>query len=357
MSLRRMYAILGKDLRDAFRDGRILVLLLLPIGMAVFYNATIQDADELPTTKVAVVEPAPGKVARELRAATGRSVKLRLRRAPSAAAARRLVADGDVQLAVVVVGEAAARAGPVRAQVLVARDASPTAQSVAALVPDALTRGAGRAPAARTQVIAVTPADQKPYEILETRSVTVLLVIILLAAFVAMMVVPIQTAEELENGTFAALRLAATGPEVLAAKALAGFIYGLGGIALTVVLTRLDVHDPLLFAGASFALIASLVGFGLLLGLVVPNSNAINTYGAFFLIPLVGLAGAVFFVQSGVLMTILDVLPFSQAARLLGNGLSARTLFDAGLSSWLVIAAWALLGYVLLARIASRREL
>ena len=93
-----------------------------------------------------------------------------------------------------------------------------------------------------------------------------------------MMVVPIQTAEELETGTFGALRLAATGPEILAAKALAGYVYGAAGVGLTVVLTGLDVHDPLLFFGAAFALIVSLVGFGLLLGLLVPNANAINTY-------------------------------------------------------------------------------
>jgi hypothetical protein len=171
------------------------------------------------------------------------------------------------------------------------------------------------------------------------------------------MVVPIQTAEELETGTFGALRLAATGPEILAAKALAGFVYGLGGIGVTVLLTKLDVADPLLFFGAAFALIVSLVGFGILMGLLLPNSNAINTYGAFMLFPFVGLAGAVFFVESGIIMTILDVLPFTQAARLLGDALSTETPFDAGLASWAVIAAWAVLGYVVLARIATRREL
>ena len=70
MSLRRIFAILLKDLRDAGRDGRILVLLALPIGMAVFYNATIGDDDELPETKVAVVESGGGALARELRTAT-----------------------------------------------------------------------------------------------------------------------------------------------------------------------------------------------------------------------------------------------------------------------------------------------
>ena len=51
------------------------------------------------------------------------------------------------------------------------------------------------------------------------------------------------------------------------------------------------------------------------------------------------------------------MLPFSQAARLLGNGLSAEDPFDTGLVAWAVIAAWAIAGYAILARIATRREL
>ena len=353
MSVRRIFAILLKDLRDAGRDGRILVLLALPIGMAVFYNATIQDDDTLPETKVAVVERAPGKLAGELRSATAKSVKLRLRSAPSSASALKLVAGGDVDLAVV----AREGAGTPSALVLVSPDASATTQAVVALVPDAVARAAGATPAARTQVRSVAPANQKPYELIEPRSLAVLIVIVLLVAFVAMMVVPMQTAEELETGTYGALRLAASGPEILAAKAIAGYLYALAGVALTVGLTKLDVHDRLLFFGATLAFTVSLVGFGLLLGLLIRNSNAINTYGAFGLFPLVGLAGAVFFVDSGTFLTVLDLLPFSQATKLLGDGVAAETPFDTGIVSWLVIGAWALAGYALLARISSRREL
>jgi len=355
MNLGRVLAILLKDLRDAMRDGRIIVLLALPIGLAVFYNATIEDDDELPKASVAIVDPAGGDVGRELRSAAGKSVDVEFVEARDEAAARRLVAEDDSAVAVIVAP--ALRGRPARAEVLVGADASPTAQSVVALVPDALTRAAGREPTAQTQVRSVAATDQKPYELIEQRALAVLIMIVMLAAFVAMMVVPIQTAEELETGTFGALRLAATGPEILAAKALAGFIYGAVGIAVTVAITKLDVHDPLLFYGAGLAMIVSLVGFGLLLGLLVPNANAINTYGSFGLFPVIGLAAAAFFVDSGILMTILDVLPFSQAARLMGDGLSAQQPFDAGPVAWAVIAAWALLGYAILARIASRKEL
>jgi ABC-2 type transport system permease protein len=355
VNLRRVLAILGKDLRDAGRDGRILVLLVLPIGLAVFYNATVDDKDELPTTKVAVVEPADGGVARELRESAGKSVEVEVKQAHDAATARKLVAEDEAAFAVVVAPAQSDR--PSRAQVLVSQDASPTAQSVVALVPDALSRASGREPPAQTQIRAVAPIDQKPYEIIEQRALTVLIMILLLVAFVAMIVVPMQTAEELETGTFGALRLAATGPEVLAAKAVAGFIYALAGVALTVAITSLDVHNPALFFGATLALVVSLVGFGLLMGLLISNSNAINSYGGFFIMPLLGLAGAVFFVGSGVFMTILDLLPFSQAAKLLGDGLSSQTPFDTGPAAWAVIAVWAVLGYAILARIATRREI
>ena len=132
-----------------------------------------------------------------------------------------------------------------------AQDASPAAQSVVALVPDALASAAGRTPAARTDVSVVASADQEPYELLEAGALSALVMIALHVAFVATMVVPMQTAEELETGTFGALRLAASGPEILAAKALAGYVYGVAGAGLVVLLTGLDVHDPLQFFGAT----------------------------------------------------------------------------------------------------------
>ena len=43
--------------------------------------------------------------------------------------------------------------------------------------------------------------------------------------------------------------------------------------------------------------------------------------------------------------------------RLLADGVSPRPVFDTGPLSWLVIAAWALGGHAVLARVATRREL
>lgn len=353
MSPRRVLAMLRKDLRDAWRDGRIVLLLLMPIGIALI--PSISGGGELPTAVVAIAGDREGAVARELSRVVAGSSAITVRPVGDAASARALVERDDVDLAIVVARLSAA--SPPAADVLVSAAAPPSAQSVVALVPDALTRAAGRPQPAQTQVSVIGPADERPIDVIDPEAFTLVMSILLLATFVAMMVVPIQTAEELETGTFGALRLAATGAEILAAKALAGYAYGAAGIGLVVALTSPSLSDAWLFWGAALALVVSLVGFGLLMGLLVTNTNAINTYGGFLLVPLIGAAAAVFFVDSGIAAGILAVLPFSQAAKLLADGVSAPPPFAAGAAAWAVIGAWALVGYGLLARIARRREL
>jgi ABC-2 family transporter protein len=347
---RRVWPILAKDLRDAWRDGRIIVLLLLPLGVGVFSALANDSLESLPTTRVAVVDRPDGSVTRELRAVTGSGYDVELTRSADAAAARRLVADEDVDLAVVT------RARAPRELILVAGNAPPAAESIAALIPVALARAAGREPPAQPPVEVVGPADVTPADRIG-QSFDELISILLFVCFVAMMVVPIQTAEERETGTFGALRLAATGPEILAAKALSGYVYGSAGVGLTVVLTGLDVRDPLLLAVAALALVVTLVGFGLLLGLLAPNSSAINTYAGFLVVPLIVSAGAVFAVEDGIPAMILDALPFTQATKLLADAIAPQPPFDAGPGAWVVIVVWAAVGYGILARIASRREL
>lgn len=345
MNARRILAILTKDLRDAFRDGRVLVLLLLPIGLAVFYNATVEDEDELPQADVAVVGSAD--FGERLVQAAGKSVEVTITDAESAAEVRRLVEDEDADFGAVVDGT--------DVELLVPADADPETQSVVSLVPNA---ASDRAPPADVNVQPVATDNRLAADVLGARSVTILIAIVMLAAFVALMVVPIQTAEELETGTFGALRLAATGPEILAAKAAAGFLYSAAGVILTVVITDLALDSPVPFVLAAVGFVVSMVGFGLLLGLITANSNAINTYGGFALIPFIGLALAPLFVPADAAFdTVLDVLPFSQATKLMGDGMSAATPFDTGAVAWIVIAAWAIVGYAVLARFAARREL
>ena len=163
MIARRVSAILGKDLREALRDGRILLLLLLPIALAVFYNATTPDRDELPQTTIVVVDPGRTGVAEQLRRATAESVQVEVLPARDARAARRIVDADDASLAVV-----AAPAGgpdaPARAEVLLPENATPTAQAVVAAVPQAVAAAADRPPTTdvRIRPLPVSAADREP---------------------------------------------------------------------------------------------------------------------------------------------------------------------------------------------------
>ena len=104
-------------------------------------------------------------------------------------------------------------------------------------------------------------------------------------------------------------------------------------VAITVALTGLPVDDLPQFAAATAALIVTLVGFGLLLGLLVHNAGALNAYGGVLVVPVLGAAAAAFAVDSGIIRTVLDLLPFSQAVRLLADGISPRPVFDTGVPS------------------------
>jgi hypothetical protein len=346
VSLRRVTAILGKDLRDAMRDGRIVLLLLLPIALAVFYNSTTPDEDELPRTTVVVFDEQRLGVADRLREAASESVDVEMLSAGDAREARRIVDADDAAFAVVAEGRG-------RAQVLLPENATPTAQSVVALVPAAV----GDSPSGvRISPLPVSAADQRPAEILEQRTILVVVCVVMLLSFVALLVVPIQTAEEIGTGTFGALRLAATGPEILAAKAACGLLYAVAGTVLTMVITGASPADPLAFYAAAFGLAVSLVGFGLLIGMLSGNANQINTYGGFMILPVIIVATAVLIVDSGVLEVVLDVLPFSQGAQLLFDGIATERPFDTGGISWLVLAAWTVAGFAILWRAAGRRE-
>lgn len=184
-----------------------------------------------------------------------------------------------------------------------------------------------------------------------------LFAVVIVVVFVGLTVVPIQTAEELETGTFGALRLAASEPEILTAKALVGYGYAGVTAAITAALTGLPVDSLPRFAAATAALIVTLVASGLLIGLLVRNAGALNTYAGVLVAPVLGMAGSVFSFDSGIIRTVLDVLPFSQSMRLLADGVSSSPVFDTGVFSWLVILAWIVGGHAVLAHVAARREL
>jgi len=356
VSWRRTRAILLKDLRDALRDGRLVIVLLLPLAVAAYFAATTDDKQARPTTSAVIVDPDGLGVAEQLTSLAERGVRVRTETVEDAVEARRIV-DADRAAFALVVTAGQTGDAPVRAQVLLPVNATPTTRGVVALAPDAVARAAGREPAAvvRTRALPVS-AEGAPAQVVDRRSLMIVVSIIMLTAFVALMLVPIQTAEELEVGTFGALRLAATGPEILAAKALSGILYGVSGLLIITGMTGLRPLDWTTYVAAAVLLLISMVGFGLLLGLTLGNSNQVNTYGGFLVVPVVFIAVAVLLVDDGIAAVLLDLIPFSAATELLLDSVTPGRPFDTGVLSWLVLLAWTAAAYAVLTRVAARRD-
>src|SRR5512142_2961717 len=84
MHPRIILTIALKDLKDAVRDGRILMALLMPIGLGVAYNVVMPDAQK-PVVTVAIATQDATRLPDALRAISGSTVNLRFHNLPSAA--------------------------------------------------------------------------------------------------------------------------------------------------------------------------------------------------------------------------------------------------------------------------------
>lgn len=360
MNRRRMLAILRKDLVDAIRDGRVLVAILIPVALGIFYSLAFDDDEPRPTAKVVVVGSGAdaARIATALPRDVGRAIDLTVRRTSDPRQARHDVAVGDVDLAIVVPDGLLARARAGRAPplpLLAQPSPSPTVASLADLVPATVARLADRPPAVAVALRAVPAADQSVFDALGLRRYFAIAAVAMLLGMIGLLVTPIVLAEEIDKRTLEALLLAARGNEILTAKALVGIIYGSVATAGTVLLTRLSLPRPELFVIGALGLAVALVGFGLWLAYLFRSPDKLNTWMGLLLFPILTpafLAGANL---PPVADGILQALPTTQGMRLLVDGALDHDVFGNHLLAVAVLAAWALAGFALLSRILQRR--
>ena len=359
MSLRRLWVILRKDLLDAIRDGRVLVALLIPIGLGVFYSLAFPDEEPRPTAKVVVVGDADARrVAERLPRDVGRAIELTVTRTADEGRARRDVAADDVDLAVLVPDGllADARAGRSPPLRLLARgDASPTAYAVADLLPGTVGSLADRPAAVDVRTVAVERTTSDAYDALGLRRYFAVAAVAMLLGMIGLLVTPIVLAEEIDKRTLEALLLAARGGEVLAAKALVGVIYGAIATIGTVLLTRLEPERPLLLALGALGSGLSLVGFGMWLAYLFRSPDKLNTWMGVLLFPVLTPAFLVGADLSGLVDGLLQALPTTQGMRLMVDGSLGEDVFGDHLLAVAVLVAWTVAGLALLGRTLQRR--
>ena len=359
--LRIALSIAAKDLKDALRDGRVLLPLLLPLGLGFLYNVAMPDVTK-PAITVAIASPDSTQLPDALRAIAGSSVDLRFHVLGSAEAVRSQVQakKADVGLVVPAQFDQQVAAGSAPGLTLVRASGAPTTGAIfiGSALDGALRNMAGQHPPAivSSETVALPPDSASTMIDLGVRKYLVLGTLIMLIAMIAIYVLPVLLTEEYEKKTADALLLVGSQADLVAAKVTVGLIYLVVSVPLLLVVTKLAPANLPLFSAGLALLSLTLLGAGLLLGALVRSVNQLNTWSG---IPLLVVIMPVFFVGLGLpqwVDTAMSALPGSQAMKLLVDGLSGRTIYGDSWLSLAVIAGWAVVIYAVLIRTLSRRE-
>ena len=361
MNVRIALAIAVKDVKDAVRDGRVLLPLLLPVGLGILYNVAMPDAQK-PSVTIAISSIDPTALPDALRTVSGTAVNLTFNTVATPDQVRSAVATkkADVGLVLPSGFDTSVQTG-LAPSILLIRPTGSTSTGaifIASALDGALRTMAGQhAPAMVTSETVPIPRDTAAAMLaVGVRSYLVLGALIMLIAMIAIYVVPVLLTDEYEKKTADALLLVGSQTDVIGAKVGVGLVYIGVSVPVLMVATRLSPANLPLFAGALAMLSVTLLGAGLLLGALVRTVAQLNTWSG---IPLLVVIMPVFFVGLGLpqwVETGISALPGSPAMKLLVDSFTGEAIYGGSLLSFGIIAAWAVAIYAVLVRVLSRRE-
>lgn len=361
MHPRMILTIFRKDLRDAIRDSRVLVAIIVPIGLGILYNFMFQDTTTQ-SAKIAWYSPDSTQLVDNIRAVAGETVKLSFIQESSPEAVRGEVGKKKVDIGVVVPAgfdAAVARGATPQLSVLVPESSSFGGDYVSAAMESAVRRMAGQSTPATIDVSRISAGEvttQAIFDRLGPRKYFVLVAIVMEIAMISMFAVPIILTEEVEKHTIDALTLVASDFDVVAAKALVGVSYIVVAIGWLVALTRISPERIVLFAAAVAALGVTLIGFGLLIGGLFRNANQLNTWGGIIILPILAPAFAVGLGVPSWLEKVFDAFPTSQATKVMIDSMTNEPFFGGTWLSFLVMVLWAVAAYFILVQRLGHRE-
>jgi ABC-2 type transport system permease protein len=357
----RIHAIYRKDLRDALRDSRLIIAILMPLLIGLLYSVMFNDETK-PTAKLGVVASASTQLPAAIQAATQAAMQLKVQSFADQAALTRQVRDKKVDVGLIVpVGFDKALKGGASPKLTVILPASPSfgGDYAAAILVRVTQSLAGQAPAAtiaRVMLPATAGTSDSAFAALGARKIFVLVAVLLLLAMIAVYALPAVLTEEREKQTIEALTLIASGAEVIVAKSLFGLTYCVISVPLMLAVTRVMPADVALFVVAIVLTSVTLVGLGLLLGGLMRTQTQLNTWSSVALIPLLVPAIVVGLPLPSWAEAIISVIPTAQTMRLGVNALAGRQLFGAEWLSVAIILAWAVAGYGLVWWRLARQE-
>ena len=361
MNVARIDAIYRKDLRDALRDSRLIIAILMPLLIGVLYSFMFKD-DTKPTAKLGVVASSSTQLPAALQAATKAALRLQVQPFADEVALTRQVRDKNVDVGLIVPsGFDKALGDGMSPKLTVILPASPSfgGDYVAAMLDRVTQSLAGQVPAAtiaRVMLPATPGTSDSAFAALGARKTFVLVAVILMLAMIAVYALPAVLTEETEKRTVEALTLIASDAEVIVAKSLFGLTYCVISVPLMLAVTRVVPENVALFVLDIALTSVTLVGLGLLLGGLMRTQTQLNTWSSVALIPLLVPAIIVGLPVPGWVEAIVSIIPTAQTMRLGVNALAGRQLFGAEWLSMAIILGWAVAAYGLVWWRLSRQE-
>lgn len=361
MAFHRIHTIFRKDLRDAIRDARVLIALVLPLGIGVFYNLTLNDVETVQKSRVAVFSPNPTVLLQEMANAAGESVQIEILAAASRGEVLMEVESENADLGLVLppgFDAAVVANGQPGLEVILRSSRSMSGDLVAASIEPALQVMSGQEPPVTLEVSVAPPPDESQTAIdrLGVRRWAILASIAIMLSMISILAIPVILAEETEKRTFDALLLVSTAREVVAAKALLGLFYISVMIPLLLILTGFRPEHPVQFVGAIALLSGSLIGIGLLMAGFFKSANQLNTWSGMLLLPLTAPAFVIGLPAPAEVRAVAELLPTGAGSKLLMNSAASERIFSNEWLSVVIILLWGAVAFSLLLWRLSRRE-
>lgn len=357
----RVATLFIKDFKDAVRDSRVLLALILPLGIGVFYSFGFDD--ESVTTiraRVAVASAGDSQLMTLVESILPGHVRVEVQQAPDQAEVERVVGNGDASIGLVVPAgfDAEVAAGNQPALTVIRSPETSVGGDyiLTALDPVLRSMAGQEAPATIALVQAEEIESSTILDRIGLRSWSLVIAINLMLTLIAILAVPIVLAEEFEKKTIDALVLAMPYGEVIAAKALLGMAYVLISITLLLAITRLEIRVWSTFIAAVGLTGLALLGFGLLLAGVLKNANQLNTWSGILMIPFIAPAAVIGQPGPEWLEDSLSLLPTGAGTRLILNSVADERLFGGDARSFLVILLWTVVAFGLLLWQLKRRQ-
>ena len=362
MHPRMIFTILRKDLKDAIRDSRVLIALVLPFGIGIFYSLTFDDNNnpgKLDAT-VAYFSPDSTGLPDAITAIVGQAVDVGYHLLGSTDEVRAEVDEDEADIGIVAPAgfDDALKAGQQpQLTVVTPSDISIAGRVIVEALDPAVRQMAGVESPVRLDVQAAPVGeDEDLLDRIGLKSWAVVAAAVMMIGMVALLVVPVVLAEEAEKKTLDALVLIASYPDVIIAKALLGILYLAFMVPILMTITRVGIDEFVMFYGALALLSIALLGFGLLLGSLFRSANQLNTWSGIILLPVIAPAFAIGVPAPQIVTTLAESTPTGQATKLMLNGVSGERLYSNFAVPIAIICLYGAVAYTLLLWDMRRRE-